>query len=241
VHGSAPVSSNAPLQFPAPDSLLSEVDFSGVRWSQVLTLSAIPSGFVTLLQAGDLPILLRGEFQNQGSSPTQSWVLLADLKRGNFAKHPAFPILMAKFALEANQPPLPSSIQVGDPLRLPPPGAAQSLQVIPPDGSPASFQQQWPSVWKETLDPGLYRVVLEGAGGQSSEYVVGVQAGDASESDLRPRSWTQAALASETSPPAVSPPAAMDPSAGKRPLDLLPWLMGAALLTLLVEAVLAWR
>jgi hypothetical protein len=241
VRGSAPLPSNAPVQFPAPDPMLSEVDFSGVRWSQVLTLSAIPSGFVTLLQAGDVPILLRGEFQDQGSSPTQAWVLLADLERGNFTKHPAFPILMAKFALEANQSPLPGSIQAGEPLRLPPPGASQALQVVPPAGSPTGFQREWPSLWEETLDPGLYRVVLEGAGGQSNEYLVGVQAGDASESDLRPRSWTQAAQASETGAPAASPPAAVDPSAGKRPLDLLPWLMGAALLALLVEAVLAWR
>jgi hypothetical protein len=241
VRGTAPLPSNAPLQFPASDPLLAEVDFSGVRWSQVLTLSAIPGGFVALLQAGDVPILLRGEFQNQGSSPTQAWVLLADLQRGNFTKHPAFPIMMAKFALEANQSPLPASIQAGDPLRLPPPGAAQSLQVIPPDGSPAGFQQEWPSVWNETLDPGLYRVILEGAGGQSSETIVGVQAGDASESDLRPRSWTQAALGSENSAPTASPPAAMDPSAGKRPLDLLPWLMAAALVIMLVEAALAWR
>jgi hypothetical protein len=243
---------DAPLQFPVHDPLLAGIDFSGVRWSKALTLAGGLAGFETLLQAGESPLLLRllsgPAGTGSAAAPRRSaiWVLLADLGRGNFTKHPAFPILMANLVESVRQGSLPPSVQTGEEIPLPPSGEDGALVVSPPEAPPAEFNAGWPAAWDRTLDPGVYHFAVSHSSASvfqadapaqagSFQFVSGANAGDAEESDLRPRPW----IGSLPGAPGALQGAAEEPD--RRFIDLAPWLLAAALLVLLIEAALAWR
>lgn len=224
---------DAPLQFPAPDLILAGIDFNGVRWGRAWRLVGIPEGFTTLLQAGEVPLVLRGTVNG-----APLWVLLADLGRGNFTKHPAFPILLANYALAGRAALLPPSLPAGAALPIP---AAGTVQVVAPGQVPIEIPAGPGASWTGTQEPGLYQVIVSGDRGQAAQiYLTGINAGDAEESDLRPRTWTRVDLVGQD-------PAASAGTTGERreetrpPVELAPWLLGAALFVLLLEASLAWR
>jgi len=237
---------DAPLLAPAQDPLLAGIDFSGVRWSSAWSLGSLPPGFETLLQAGETPLLLRaapgmaGDGAGESGASAPLWVLLADLERGNFTRHPAFPILMANLVENARQGALPASVQTGEPIPLPPSGETGALRVTPPQAAPAEFQAGWPAAWEGTLDPGLYHFSVDyaagpGAQGSRFEFVSGANAGHPEESDLGPRPWASLLAGS------ASGQEAQPAEADRRFIDLTPWLLAAALLVILAEAALAWR
>jgi hypothetical protein len=226
--GRRDIPAGAPLQFPTQDPLLAGVDFGGVRWTKAWSLASIPEGFSVLLQAGDAPLLLAGG---------QRWVLLADLGQGNFTRHPAFPILMANLVQQVDKQPLPASVKTGQALALPPAGQFQSLRVSAPEESPAVFQDNWPTSWEKTLSPGLYRFTFTSQAGGNTEYLSGVNAGDETESDLRPRAWVNDLPDSISDSGTQNFPE--DQNQGW--IDLLPWLLASALIVILLEATLAWR
>lgn len=238
------VPTNAPLLFPNPDPLLIGVDFSGVRWSKAWSPVTFPEGFVILMQAGEMPLLLRGQSDLLGEN-TPLWVLLADLSHGNFTKHPAFPILMANLVESAAQSPLSGSLKTGETIWLPASNEARSWRIFAPGAAPVELEVDGPRQWTQTGEPGIYRFVHYGQDGRPVEFIAGINAGDEIESDLHLR-VTEIALSNTA--PGSDPAQGEQPVTGlnrtdqsRRQIDLLPWLLGVAILFLLLEARLAWR
>ena len=79
--------------------------------------------------------------------------------------------------------------------------------------------------------PGVVNIELEDTSGKKSNVVVGVNAGDTVESDLSVEEQTQQAKASTVGNNVVKGEA----------VDLAPWLLGLAIIVLLLEAKLAWH
>jgi Ca-activated chloride channel family protein len=247
-----PIPANALLEVKNGEPLLAGLDFGGVRWGEAWKLAALPSGFEVLLAASDaqgqsVPLLVRG-----WSGGTRILALLVDLKAGNFSKHPAFPLLINNLVESVRRAPLAVTIRTGQLLILPPAGEYRSVRIIPPEASYSSgnseasiagkseaFSGTWPAVWAQTLEPGGYRLELEDMAGRQLVQVVGVNAGDETESDLSPRTWVSAQASRAAAGSAVHPGGI---STGvQEPLNLAPWLAGLAGLLLLLEAGLAWR
>lgn len=220
------------VRAPNPNRLVEGVDFSGVRWSRAWEIAAARPAFTPLLQAGEVPLLLEGRVGEP--SQTRVTVLLADLGQGNFTRHPAFPILIANLVETSRQAPLPPSLKTGDAAPLPAAGSYQSVRITPPGGTEVVLEQEWPEAWQQTLDPGLYRFRLIQVDGEAVDFASGVNAGDPQESDLRVRPWTTA-VGNQGGASGTGT------EGDEQPLDLRPWLLGAAILMLLVEATLAWR
>ncbi len=258
------IPSDAAIHAPNPSPLVAGIDFSGVRWSRAWRLADVPSdgippGFLPLLEANQTPLLLigtpgrsglaaspagpqAGALPVTGDAPAEAAlassrvvVLLADLAFGNFTKHPAFPILMANLVEFARQSPAPPGFHTGEAVPLPAPGSYRAVQVIPPGQAPTAFENTWPARWEDTLEPGVYQFRFIQADGTRAAFAAGAWAGDALESDLRPRSWTgQGSLSGSGRRPG-------SPEQAERDIDLRPWLLGAAIAILLWEAYLAWR
>lgn len=232
--GKSMIPVGAPLLTPDLSRLTEEIDFSSVRWGRAARLGAPPQGFSTLLQAGDVPLLMSGSLLNRAGGASSAWLLLADLGTGNFTKQPAFPIMIANLVEQARGAPLPPSIKTGQPLPLPPAGNYAAIRVTNPNGESTNWQGTWPGVFRETERAGIYQVELIDAAGKRAVFAAGANAGDENESDLRPRAWTENALTKTTQSPEL-----ID---GDSPsVDLWPWLLAAAALLLLAEARLAWR
>jgi hypothetical protein len=223
------VPASAVLQAAGDHPLLAGLDFSGVRWGAARTLTAEEGGFVPLVSAQfegkTLPLLL-----SKSTGQGEVYLLTADLSRGNLTRHPVFPIMLAKMAQAAVRNPLPEQIQLGEEIVLPPAGSYLSVALTPPGQPRQVFPSGWPRVWEATFSPGEYRFEYEDRDGSTRRFSIGVNAGSLSESDISPREWVNRTGFGE------------DPStreAGE--VDLTPWLLGLAIVCLLLEAVLAWR
>jgi hypothetical protein len=232
--GSRAVPPGAPVRILSPDPLVVGIDFSGVRWARAWEVASPPSGFSPGLEAGGIPLLLYEEIRHSAQNASRVVVLLADLTQGNFTKHPAFPILIANLVQFSRQSPLPAQVQTGEPIPLPAPGAYGSVDVLPPVEDAVGFSRDWPSEWEQTFTPGLYRFRFVENDGDRREYLTGANAGDPEESDLRPRSWVESAMAGVEGPSNLR-------ITEEKHFDLWPWLLAAAVLALLAQAVLAWR
>jgi Ca-activated chloride channel homolog len=217
----------------AADPLVAGIDFSGVRWSRAWK-GGLPGGFSTLVQAGDTPLLLRGEIPAGASGVSHVLLLLADLSQGNFTRTPAFPILVANIVESASQAPLPASFKTGAAPPLPALGSYRSIEVTPPGGAPAELETSVLAGRMDTLEPGVYRFRLTRPDGEVSAFSAGANAGDAAESDLRARPWWGSLGGGNGQSGQAAPPP-------DRAIDLRPWLLGAAILALVLEAGLAWR
>jgi hypothetical protein len=216
------------LPVPATDPLLADVDFSGVRWSKVWALEALPEGFESLLQADRLSLLARGR-----AGFSQVYLLLPDLRSGNLTRHPTFPVLLANLVQSVGKVTLPTSLPAGEALPLPPPEGYPRLRILPPTGEAVTLAANRPAVWPDTLEPGIYRLDLTDLDGRVHSVAVGVNAGDAIESAIGPQAWTAG--------PADGTLTASAPVETVRTVNLMPWLVGLAVLFLILEARLAWR
>ena len=205
--------------------LLDDLNFSGVRWSQVRTLERFPDDFESLLQAEGLPLVVYGRRER-----SQIYLLLFDLHSGNLTRHPAFPVLMANLTRLAAVANLPTHLRAGQPLPVPDVNDYSHVHLRGP-GVDLVWASERPTVWTETLEPGLFQLDLINLDGGTERYAVGVNIGDPHESDLRPRGWIQQRLA-----PVIAAPVAID-----RSINLAPWLLALAVLMMFLEARLAWR
>ncbi|NMB89056.1 MAG: VWA domain-containing protein [Chloroflexi bacterium] len=233
--GRREIPAGAFVQVPQPNPIVDGIDFSGVRWARAWALDKASNGLTLLLQAGEAPLIVWGQWDAGQPGPTSLTVLLADLSAGNFTRQAAFPIWIANLVENARQNPEQAVIRTGDDLWLPAQdGRTQAIQVIAPGQEAANLVDDWPEQWTDTLEPGLYRVRITALDGSTSEVVTGILAGEEQESDLRRRDWTE--TASQGSPAGLPAPQIQE-----RRIDLLPWLLGTAILFLLGEAWLAWR
>lgn len=229
------IAANALTHVTRHHPITSGIDFNSVRWGRVNELANPQPGLETLLAANDVPILLYGQIQAQAPQTSPAVVLLADLRRGNFAKRPAFPMLIANLVDFSRNSTLPQTIKTGEPLLLPPSGTYQALQLIPPDGVVAQWDEQLPAEWNLTQDPGFYRVHILEFDGEVKEFSTGANSGDVLESDLRTPEWVKSLRS--TAPGGFTPPGEQE----NTQIDLRPWMLGVALLLLALEANLAWR
>lgn len=235
------VEPGTPLQFPVPDERLAGVDFNGVRWERAYELPPSLAGLTPLVLAGGQPLLAAGQ---AGSS--QVVAVLADLGRGNFTRHPAFPVLVANLVFAPGQGLLPETLYTGQPLPLPAEAQAPLLRLTPAGAGSTvtgaqsvTFNSGRPAQWDDTLQPGVYTLTIDGLPGGPVTQQVGVNAGAAVESDLQARPWTGSVQGDAGGRGGVLPGG--EGESQERTLDLSPLLLGLALFIFLWEAWLAWR
>ncbi|MFN2145271.1 MAG: vWA domain-containing protein [Anaerolineales bacterium] len=201
-----------------PGSIMEGAGLESVRWEYAAVLSDV-NDFETLASSGELPFILR-----QQTLESDVFLFAPLLETGNFTKHPAFPILLSRFvALARDFSPQPS-YQVGDALILP----AGKYSIQTPSGEMVDEE----AVTIILTEPGLYQFEATDPLGEVRRFEFGVNLGDAVESEIAPQDWRDQYL-----------------SAGEEverewqlvEVDLGPWLLGAAVLLLLIEAWRAWR
>ena len=240
--GKRDIPPGALLQLQANDPLLASVDLSGIRWGRAFHLTALPAGFVSVVQAGDAPLLVRGDVQD---GATHVAALLADLDKGDLSRTPAFPILIGNLVNSIHADLLPPSLLSGQVVDLPPAGSYTEIQITPPQGDPLILNAGSSLEWKGTLDPGLYTFEMKDSQGKTLRAVTGVNAGESDESDLRPRPWSQALLDATSGATAPLNEGVLTAAGRQRldpvPLSLTPALLALALASLILEASLAWR
>jgi Ca-activated chloride channel homolog len=149
----------------------------------------------------------------------------------NLVRRPAFPVLVANIMADLLPPPLPPSVPPGTGIDLPSTQSFPILRVTTPSGQVRNLGAERDPLFGQTHEPGLYLFDGLSAGGEQWQAAVGVNVGDAHESDLR-RS-VRPALAQSAG--------AVDASGPPRPFKLWPLAVVLALVVLLVEARLAWR
>jgi hypothetical protein len=137
----------------------------------------------------------------------------------------AFPLLVARTVRDLTPAPLAATVQAGDPLTLRPDARATTIQLSGPDGATTSMPAA-PLFALDTLaQPGFYRVEERNGTTALFKGQIGVNAGAAIESDLRPRAAPQLTGAAHN-------------AAGesqRRIIDLWPWLALGALALLMLE------
>ena len=173
-----------------------------------------------------IPILIKDD---TGSSSV--YILMSSLEQGNFAQHPAFPILIGNAVTDSMGSSMPGSIKVGESIPLPEAGKYRALRITPPKSETITYINTWPKTLQNNQTPGVVNIELEDTSGKKSNVVVGVNAGDTVESDLSVEEQTQQAKASTVGNNVVKGEA----------VDLAPWLLGLAIIVLLLEAKLAWH
>jgi hypothetical protein len=216
--------------FPQADPLTADMDLAGVRWDRVYVPERTPPDMEALLSAGRTPLLMTGR-----TGLTELVLLLAETADengtpGGFARHPAFPVLVANIAAQAAGASLPPQIGAGERLPLPPPERYPEIRIVGPDGAETVLGADRPLHLDGLGAPGIYRIAATDLEGRQSIFSLGVSAGDLAESDIAPGAWTAAIV----TPPV--PAAQVD-----QPVPLAPWLLGIAAVLFLVEAWPAWR
>lgn len=208
------------------DPLLDGLELTSVLWSSIYTLESIPDDYEILIKISGQPLLLRNQMANGAVL-----MLLHDSSRGNFTQHPAFPILINNLIMSTNAAPVSGNLLSGEPLWLPSNTTFRSLTISMPDGQDIRLSDNWPAFWTDTQTPGIYTIVAEDLDGQLQTYYIGVNAADPQESNIARHDWgslpehTQATKAEATD----------------QTYDLMPWVLGLALLLIFFEAILAWR
>ena len=202
-----------------PGSILAGAGLESVRWEYAAVLSDVK----------DFEVIASTLVTPRSSSTSNRWrsdvYLFAPLlDSGNFTKHPAFPILLSRFVtLSRDFTPQPSYL-VGDVITLP----SGEYSIKAPSGELLG-EETSPVVLTE---PGLYQFEATDPLGvvRSSEF--GVNLGEAVESEIAPQDWrTQF----------TTPGEEVEREWQLVEVDLGPWLLGAAVLLLLIEAWRAWR
>jgi len=218
-----------PIHSDRENPILSEIDFSGVRWGSVTRFEGIPKNFEVILQADmnePVPLLLRGKV---GQSTV--YILMSDLEQGNLSKHPAFPILLAKLTVSSLEQSIPIAILLGEEIPLPDPSIVQNFVLTDPEGNLSEYSKDWQKSQPTIGLPGLYELEIQDKEGVETNLVVGVIAGEIIESNNSPAAWFK------TVPNGVSEvPADNSPN-----IQLTPWLLGLSIVLFIVEAILAWR
>jgi len=214
------------IPIPANDSYIAEIDFSGVQWGQAWSLSEVPSYLKPLLQAGEVPIYLRGR-----SGLSNVHVFLADIRTGNLAKHPAFPIMMALIVQNIYTADWPPTVAPGELFTFPLKGKFSQIHITDPGGKLYEWTSDFPVNWDGAREAGIYRVDTVDPDGRQETTWIGVNAGHTKESNVLPRDWPVDNLAS----------IGIEPTNVAEKVNLMPWLLGLSLILLVIEASVAWR
>ncbi len=219
-------------------ALLDGLSFSGVSFGDVRPM--VPPTWATPLLAwrgdvlgadnipapGELPLVLRGQVDGR---EVAIWSF--DLARGNLPARLAFPLLVVRTVRDLTAVALPSALTAGGTLALRPDPRATQIILIAPDGKSTQIAAPAAGAIEGLTQPGLYRV--EERDGQQILYqaTIGVNSGSTSESRIVPLA----------PPPIIG--AERDTGGGplNQPVDLWPWLAGAALLILAVEWLIVLR
>ncbi len=127
--------------------------------------------------------------------------------------------------------PLPAQTTSGGQLALPSAQAYRALTITNPLGEATPIALESQTQWQAPLLPGGYQFDFVDQIGAAIRHMLGVNAGSHPESDLQASAWTQLAPLTQTGLQTIEP----------APLDLLPYVLGLALLIILLEAYLAWR
>ncbi|MCS6839901.1 MAG: VWA domain-containing protein [Roseiflexus sp.] len=200
-------------------SVLEGLEFGGVLFGAVRVVETPPWAEVQLASE-QVPLILRGRTDNREIA-----VWTFNLADSNLTTRLAFPILVARTVRDLAPPPLPQAVRAGEPLVIRPDPRATAVQLR----GPGAQQAITPAASVVTLDtlvePGLYRVEEQRGNTTVLAGVVGVNAGAAIESNLRP----------QNAPPLRAPGSDPGAAAGRHRLDLWPWLALAALLVLALE------
>ncbi|MGB9737486.1 vWA domain-containing protein [Chloroflexus sp.] len=206
---------------PAGESLLRDVNLSGIAWGQIGVLE-LPDWLTPLALSGDTPLLARGRFER---SEIAVWNF--DLNNSPLVGRLAFPLLVVRTVRDLMPPPLPPSLTLGTPLTYKADLRATHLDVQAPDGSRQTYPLQ-PAI-PIIIEPeqvGLYHL-YEWAGTQLlSETTIPVNAGAIGEADPTPR------LTSTTLGPVATTPTAQPVTV---PQPLWSWLLIATIIVLVVE------
>jgi hypothetical protein len=213
------------LPVPRPDPLLNDVDFSGVRWSEVWDVGPLPDGLEPILSSAERPLIARGRI-----GLTEVILLLPDLNGGNFTRHPVFPVLIANVIAAAGDGTLSGQAVVGAALELPDPEAFPMIQIQPPEGETIVLDSSRAPTWAGAQTVGIYVLTLTDLNGAERLAYLGVNAGDVAESNL----LRQAELVRRPDSAGTTRSETVD-------VSLQPWLLAAAVVLLMVEAYLAWR
>lgn len=218
------------LPFPQPDELLQDIDFTGVRWDAAWKTGGVSNTLEPIISAGALPLLLRGQV-----GLTDLVLLLVQISDANgtpsaFARHPAFPVLIANILQEAAGVRIPSQLTLGEGLDLPGVDRFPGLKITGPDSGSLEFGAERQPRRMDAPGPGFYELTFTNLDGVETSHTVGVNAGSLIESRILPAGW----------PSQVdSPP--LPAGTTEQPVSLVPWLLAAVAIFLMLEAWLSWR
>ena len=200
-------------------ALLEGLSLGGINFGIPRSITR-PAWAETQLAIGAAPLILRGR---SGAHEIAIWTF--DLAAGNLPTRLAFPLLVARTVRDLTPPPLPPNIQAGAPLTLRPDPRAAEIQIAGPDKAIVALPIA-PALTLDTLtQPGFYKVEERSGGVTFFRGQVGVNAGAAIESDLRPRPA-----------PRIGGPLPEPSDASRREMtDLWPLLALGALAALMIE------
>jgi hypothetical protein len=214
----------------AGDPLLDGVDLAGVTFGNTPAYQLLPDeeelvrGTANGLSG---PLVWRGELEGQ-----RYVVFGFDLESSNLTQRVAFPVLVARSVADVTVPTVPGVLEIGTPLLYRASDNAATVEVTAPDGEVTAIDvpDNVPSaLYEATGLPGLYAIRELGDGGQVlSETVFVINAGHATESDLRPNPDLGVALQGGTAAPLAE-------STASGLADLWPLLAALALALVALE------
>jgi hypothetical protein len=211
------------------DPLLADLDLARLRFGSALRLRPVDTWTAVLADNNGLGLVWRGTLQG-GQRIVALTFVLAD---SNITRRAAFPILIAN-AVDALLPPsVAGSLVPGEAILLPTPQLFPRLTLTRPGGEIVAFGANRPAAYADTFAPGLYLLSGETAGGEAWQAGFGVNAGSLEESELRRAAAPDFAAGGSAGLAAAGARAAA--------VDVWPFVVGAVLLLLVVEAWLAWR
>lgn len=216
----APVSGQMAIT-PAGAQLLEGISLGAVEFGPAAPITP-PAEAVTLLSREGQPLIFR--WRDAGSE-IAVWAF--DLSQGNLTTRLAFPLLVARTVRDLTPPAAPASTLAGTTLSLPVDPRATVVEVTAPDGTKTRVDVGPGGRAPVTFDQTGRYTLAELAGDQQLYTArVGVNAGAASESDLRPRPMPETTAA---------PSPRRERAEAAQPL--WPWLAAVALLVILAEWV----
>ena len=206
---------------PAGAELFEGISLGAVEFGPATPVTP-PAEAVTLLSRAGQPLIFRWRAP---ASAIAVWTF--DLAQGNLTTRLAFPLLVARTARDLIPPAAPGSALAGTTLSLPVDPRATTVEVTAPDGAITLVTvEPGGRAWVTFDQPGRYTLVELAGDRRLYTAQVGVNAGAAVESDLRPRPVPE---------PVAAAPARRERDEAAQPL--WPWLVALALIVILGEWV----
>ncbi len=198
---------------------LEGLEFGGVVFGAVRQMET-PQWAEVQLASGNLPLILRGRVDNHEIA-----VWTFNPASSNLTTRLAFPLLVARTVRDLAPPPLPQAVRAGEPLIIRPDPRTTTLRLRGPGDQSITIPAASVVTLDTLVEPGLYQVEEQRNNATVLAGIVGVNAGAAIESNLRPQS----------APPLRAPGTDPGSASNQQMLDLWPWLALAALLVLALE------